>query len=353
MSYLFIGDPHIKSDNGEAIDILILELERICSMKRYDAIIIGGDVMHYHERLFTPALNKALTFIDRLRKIAFTYVLVGNHDAINNSIFLTDAHWMNALKSWTNVKIVDTIVTGEDILLCPYVPPGRLVEAFETVCEDWCDKKVIFVHQEIKGCKMGAIVSTDGDEWMDDWPILISGHIHDHQRIGENVYYPGTPLQHSFGDSDIRVVCDVEIKNITNTTNITNKPVITFLPLNVPTKRIIKASIDSIKNAISNKKESETIKIKLDATPEEFGAFKKTAEYASMMEKGIKIQLSKSDVTHVTHLTDKSSESSSINFKALLEKLIEDDESDTVKSLYDELILEKLVISDISDISDS
>jgi DNA repair exonuclease SbcCD nuclease subunit len=334
MSYLFIGDPHIKSDNGEAIDILILELERVCSTKRYDAIIIGGDVMHYHERLFTPALNKALTFIDRLRKIAFTYVLVGNHDAINNSIFLTDSHWMNALKSWTNVKIVDNVVEGEDILLCPYVPPGRLVEAFETVCQGWRDKKVIFVHQEIKGCKMGAIVSTDGDDWMDDWPILISGHIHDHQRIGENVYYPGTPLQHAFGDSDTRVVCDVEITN--------DNPVITFVPLNVPTKRIVKASIDSIKNAISNKKESETIKIKLDATPEEFGAFKKTAEYMIMIEKGIKIQLSKSDVKRDDKLVESSS---STNFKVLLEKLIDEDDEDTVKSLYDELILEKLVIS--------
>lgn len=338
MSYLFIGDPHIKSDNGESIDILILEVERVCSMKKYDAIIIGGDVMHYHERLFTPALNKALTFIDRLRKIAFTYVLVGNHDAINNSIFLTDAHWMNALKSWTNVKIVDTVVEAGDMLLCPYVPPGRLVEAFETVCKDWCDKKVIFVHQEIKGCKMGAIVSTDGDEWESDWPILISGHIHDHQRIGENVYYPGTPLQHAFGDSDTRVVCDVEIK-------CDETPIITFLPLNVPTKRIIKASIDSIKNAISTKKESETIKIKLDATPEEFGAFKKTAEYSNMIEKGIKIQLSKSDVI-LRREEDKSSDSFSINFKVLLEKFIEEDESDTVSSLYDELILEKLVITD-------
>ena len=344
MSYLFIGDPHIKSDNGEAIDILILELERVCSMKRYDAIIIGGDVMHYHERLFTPALNKALSFIDRLRKIAFTYVLVGNHDAINNSIFLTDAHWMNALKSWEDVKIVDTIVEGKDILLCPYVPPGRLVEAFETVCEDWIKKKVIFVHQEIKGCKMGAIVSTDGDEWMDDWPILISGHIHDHQRIGENVYYPGTPLQHAFGDSDIRVVCDIEITN--------NKPIITFVPLNVPTKRIVKASIDSIKNAISTKKESETIKIKLDATPEEFSAFKKTSEYTTMMEKGIKIQLAKSTHNNDNDKNDNknTTQNESLNFKVLLERLIEEDEEETVKSLYDELILEKLVISDISDI---
>jgi hypothetical protein len=31
MHILFIGDPHIKNDNGEDVDILIHEIKRICS----------------------------------------------------------------------------------------------------------------------------------------------------------------------------------------------------------------------------------------------------------------------------------------------------------------------------------
>lgn len=331
MKVLFIGDPHIKTDNSEDVDILLDELTRILTSSSYDAVIIGGDVMHYHERLFTPALNKSLLFIDTIRKLAFTYVLVGNHDAVNNSIFLTDQHWMNALKSWDNVKIVDTVVDGGDFMLCPYVPPGRLIEALETFPDknSWRDKRVLFVHQEIKGCKMGAIVSTDGDEWLDEYPHIVSGHIHDNQRIGRNVYYPGTPLQHSFGDSDIRVVLQIEIQK--------NEIKFTDIPLNVPRKQIIKATMNTIAN-INQTNQNVKLKIKLDATSVEFSAFKNTREYKELIEKGVKIQLQKKDVA----VTDVKNEKDD-NFTQILESLVEEDES-LVRSLYNEILFDKLVL---------
>ena len=65
MKILFIGDPHIKNDNHEEIDILITELKKICEKHKFDRIIIGGDLMHYHERIFTQSLNKSLDFVKK------------------------------------------------------------------------------------------------------------------------------------------------------------------------------------------------------------------------------------------------------------------------------------------------
>ena len=42
-----------------------------------------------------------------MSEITMTYILVGNHDMINNQQFLTDNHWMNGLKQWDNIVIVD------------------------------------------------------------------------------------------------------------------------------------------------------------------------------------------------------------------------------------------------------
>jgi hypothetical protein len=339
MKLLLIGDPHIKTENLDDIDILLNELKRILSTSTYDAVVVLGDVMHYHERLFTPALNKSLYFIDTLRKFAFTYVLVGNHDAINNSIFLTDQHWMNALKSWDNVKIVDTVVTTPDFMLCPYVPPGRLIEALETVenKEEWRSKRLIIAHQEIRGCKMGAIVSTEGDEWKDEYPYLISGHIHDNQHVGEKVYYPGTPLQHAFGDSDTRVVCQIDWED--------DKEEITFtdLPLNVPQKQIAKATIQTIKSICVKHSNHNKLKIKLDATPVEFSAFKQTKEYKELIEKGIKIQLQKEKYNMVETENHRDETKNHDNFVQILEQLVYEDES-LVRSLYNEVLLDKLVL---------
>lgn len=325
MKILFIGDPHIKQDNNEEVDILILEIDRICSEEKFDAIIIGGDVMHYHERLFTQPLNKSLEFIKKLSTIAFTYVMVGNHDYINNSQFLTDNHWMNALKYWENVKIIDQVFEDSLFMICPYVSPGRFIEALETRTKNWKDKKIIFAHQEFKGCKMGAIVSMDGDEWSDEYPQVVSGHIHDNQRIS-NIYYPGTPLQHSFGDSDTRVLCSIEIGE--------SSVDITDIPLNVPRKRIVSSNIKDIKDV---KETNHNTKIKLDASPEEFKLFKDTKEYKDLIEKGVKIQLQKKKEKIENVQVDVS------NFAQLLEMIVKNDEPD-VKKLYDEIVLNKIFI---------
>jgi DNA repair exonuclease SbcCD nuclease subunit len=326
MKILFIGDPHIKTDNHEEIDILISELKKICESHQFDHIIIGGDLMHYHERIFTQALNKSLEFVAFLATFAPVHVLVGNHDMINNQQFLTSHHWLNVFSHYKNVKIVDKPIVLTDptftFLMCPYVYPGRFIEAIETVSKDWKTYNVIFAHQEFKGCKMGAIVSKDGDEWGEDFPQVISGHIHDNQTPQKNIYYPGSPLQHAFGDTDKRVVCIID-----------EKGAITNIDLDVPKKTIIKKTVSDI-SKVNMKDLHSHLKIKLTATPEEFKAFKQTQQYKECIEKGVKIQLDAKPV--------KRDESSTIaeqtSFRLLLQHLVETDGDSLLKKIYIDIL---------------
>ena len=353
MKFLFIGDLHIKTDNSEEIDILMIEIERICleaeRSEKYDYIVVSGDVMHYHERLFTQCLNKSLNFLNKLSRIAYTYVLVGNHDYINNSEFLTENHWMNSLKTVNNLKIVDTVIEEEDFIMCPYVYCGRFIEALETKTKEWTDKKIIFAHQEFMGCKMGAIVSTEGDEWKEEYPYVVSGHIHDNQKVGTNIYYPGTPLQHSFGDSDIRILCSISLDKYTKSLDIKD------IPLNVPKKRIVKTNLANLKNITKNiisdtSNTSDSIKIKLDVSNEEFKLFKETKEYKQLMNNGIKIQINKrrenirdSDRDDRKEDEDRKDTIEETNFTYILENMVQDDEK-LVQDLYNEIVLNKILI---------
>ena len=331
MKLLFIGDPHIKSDNCDEIDVLLNEIKRLYHLNKPDFIIIGGDVMHYHEKVFTPSLNKSLEFIREISKLTFTYILVGNHDYENNSQFLTKNHWMNALKVWENVKIVDDVVTEEHFILVPYVYPGRFKQALNTSGKEseWSSKKVIFAHQEFKGCQMGAIKSVDGDEWDETYPMVVSGHIHDNQWVGKNIYYPGTPLQHSFADQEKRVLCMVEIDD-------TGDVKIDDLDLNVPSKQIVRVALKDVKETWkkmkSGIKQDQKIKIKIDGTVEEFKLFKDTKEYKEMLEKGIKVQL----IKEKTKKSPEQHKKDVGNFQSILEKEIDKDEP-LVKSIYEEL----------------
>lgn len=333
-TYLFVGDLHIKSENRDEVELLLTQLLHILSEREYDAIILGGDVMHYHERLFTQPLNQALHFIQTLAAITKVYILVGNHDYINNSQFLTRNHWMNALKSWQNVVVVDQPLDEGLVMFVPYTAPGRLIEAMDTVNKKWNYKEVIFCHQEFRGCKMGAIVSTEGDEWDDEFPLVISGHIHDHQMVGKKIVYPGTPLQHAFGDSTVRRLCEVQVR--------ADHTTYSFLDLNVPRKHIMKCDMNELAamaELIEHKIDTQDkVRLKIEASAEEFALLKKSEHYKKLMNRGVRVQL-KPRVTEAVIATEQVAVQGH-HFLEVLQEMVQKDET-VVRQLFEELIVQK------------
>jgi DNA repair exonuclease SbcCD nuclease subunit len=207
---LFIGDPHFRVDNLVESQKFIAEVDRILNEHPIDVVVVLGDVLHTHEKLHTFALNAAVQFFQMLTSKKPVYCLIGNHDATSNTIFLSNNHWMNVFKPWTNITIVETPIlctwSSKHVILCPYVPDGRFKEALEQTplthtINHWSKANLIVGHQLVDGAKMGPIVSTGVEEWRIEWPMLISGHIHDKQRPQENVFYTGSSMQHAFGES--------------------------------------------------------------------------------------------------------------------------------------------------------
>lgn len=223
---LFVGDVHVKHCNATTeLRTLVDTLERILnkgfgdddageSRRRYDRVVFAGDILDKHDCVNVQLMNAALRMIDRCRRaVDVVYVLVGNHDYIDNQQFLTDEHWMNALKEWKGVVVVDRpiIISTTDgaMALTPYVYPGRLVEALDATVgrSTWTNCVCVFAHQEMRGAKMGAIKSKHGDEWLAEWPTIVSGHVHERQRPAPNVFYPGSALVHAFGATATRDGC--------------------------------------------------------------------------------------------------------------------------------------------------
>lgn len=194
---LYITDLHIRIRNLEEISELIQAIE---TCKNVSLIVIGGDVLN-KKYINKACFDEAERLIRVCSKVAMTYVLVGNHDYIDDSQFLTDKHWMNHIKKWPNVVIVDTVTTimcGFQITCVPYVPKGRLIEALDNSNKEtktsWEESCLVFAHQEIRGCNLGKSISYEGDKWDPLYPTLISGHIHDRQTVNKNVIYPGATI---------------------------------------------------------------------------------------------------------------------------------------------------------------
>lgn len=285
MKIIAIGDPHFRTDNIPEVDMFMDKLKLLCNSEKPNFIVVLGDLLHTHERLHTIPLNKAYDLVSSLRDIAPTLVLVGNHDMISNQQFLTQNHWMGAMKEWRNVEIVDTIIKkeidGYKFVFCPYVSPGRFEEALN-VAGEWKDADCIFAHQEFAGCKMGAIVSVDGDKWPENYPEVVSGHIHSRQTIQKNIYYTGSAMQHAFGESDRNIIAVLTWEAPGE------RYTVREVDLELPRKKIIYTDIQAIEEYVPVETEDK-VKITVSGVYEEFKAFKKTKKYRDIVKSGTKV----------------------------------------------------------------
>jgi len=292
--FLVIGDPHFKTSNLPDIDDFISKTIDLVQKESPDFIIILGDVLHEHERLHTIPLNKAYDFVKAMATATQTYILVGNHDMINNQQFLNQNHWMNGMKAWHNTIIVDVPTclehNGNRFVFCPYVPNGRLQEALDTLDltsgPDWKSADLLFAHQEFIGCKMGAIISQDGDVWDKSLPPVISGHIHSNQTLMDgHIYYPGSAMQNAFGDPN-NILPIIEFDGSTELGYMTRE-----IDLMLRKKKIIYVELDTIDTydieKIINSKDQ--IKLSLSGSYDDFKVFIKTPVAKQLLNSGVKI----------------------------------------------------------------
>jgi hypothetical protein len=195
MRTLVIGDIHYKTGNRDLTD----NMEKIAldylTNTQVDIIVLLGDVLHDHNRVRTDVKHRAIQFMQRLAEYANCYVIMGNHDLINNTECLTEVHCFEGV-NLPGVTFVSKPLQVNNVLFAPYVPPGQFREMIEPYDVDY-----IFAHQEFRGANLGhGMESNGGDIWDQDKPMVISGHIHRRQLL-RGVFYTGAAIQTNFGET--------------------------------------------------------------------------------------------------------------------------------------------------------
>jgi DNA repair exonuclease SbcCD nuclease subunit len=297
-----IGDPHFKINNVEETNEMSQKILQKLEEIKPDAVVCLGDVLDRHETIHVGPLQRS---IDLFQKIAIQfplYILIGNHDRPSNQVFLTDEHPFTALKMWKNTWIIDnvveSIIDNKKFLFVPYVPVGRFMEAInkEVVKEvgkegvkeqgvkeegvkeqvvkeqgvqgqrDLSEITCIFAHQEFYGAKMGMTISEIGDVWPSEYPLVVSGHIHDFDQLAPNLIYTGTPIQHAFGDREDKFVFLFEF-------NCQNDFTFQKIDLGLAKKKIVKLGFSEI-SALKKLDINTYYKIIISGTPEELKTLK-------------------------------------------------------------------------------
>lgn len=279
---LVIGDPHFTSTNSKETDCLTSEVRRVIDENvNIKHVVILGDTLDRHETVNTNVLYRVEQFFNAIldsRNDIMLYVLIGNHDIPNNKIYMSEIH---PFKRWEDEKLhiinKTRLITIDDMgfLMVPYVPPGRFNEAIHGF--DTC-YRCIFAHQEFKGCKMGHIISENGDPILEDVDI-ISGHIHERQRIGK-LYYPGTPYQTNMGETSDKSISLLEFLD--------NDIIETRFSLAIPKK----ITVDITASQLLTWSPPDTYnryRLVVHGTNTEFLSLSKNGIISALTKKGIKI----------------------------------------------------------------
>ncbi len=357
-----IGDPHIRIQDEEDVNEYLNKLEiALSNIPDLDYIIILGDILHNHETLHTESLNLAIQFFKCCKKYAKTFCLVGNHDYTNNSSFLKQNHWLNVCKEWDiNFIVIDkpeTIIKrGLQFTLCPYVPDGLFLKALNEYADNWKQSQVIFSHQLLNGAKMGSIIAENIEEWEDDYPLLINGHIHSKQKVKHNFYCLGSSRYIGYGDLGKKSCMLITIVNEEENEEENNEvsPIINLkeISLGLKSKECITIILteDSIEHLLSHPKLNKpnltknNTKIIFKGTQELLKSFKNTSIYKQCLQTFHKIIFKPFPMKHVSTINDgnnNSNTSSNTNtssklFLDLLKENIQDNEE--LKNYYLEFI---------------
>jgi len=350
INIIAIGDQHFKVDNIQIVDLFIEKITELVSKTNPDFVVLLGDLLDTHERLHTIPLNRAYKFINNIRKISKTFVLVGNHDLISNTSYLKDDHWLNAMKEWDNVTIVDKVILNKiknrKFIFCPYVSPGRFEEALSTLNSDNPilnkeEKPLIFAHQEFFGCKMGAFNSIEGDKWESEWPNVISGHIHLNQKPQENIYYPGSSIPVAFGETAKNIIA--LIKFIDNK----DEYILEEIELEIPKKHIIYTDTEKV-SEINIPDSEDTIKLSISGEYEEFKTFKGTVKYKELTKKGVKIvfKQKRKEIKDKKEALMNTLENNTNNFNDIIHQMVQNQKDSYLYEAYQLVVNSKEVNSD-------
>lgn len=200
---VFVGDVHAVPAELEDCNRLLALIRKTVEVHHPDAVIHLGDGFHTHGIIHAEIVD----FWQRAAEVItaqdgsyygpeFLWIL-GNHETIG----VHDSK-INALQTLegSSVTCVTTPQIWNDFLLVPYQHRN---EDFAKITRSFTAKRAI-VHQSFQGAQFeaGYFDPSGVDPDLIPQPHVVSGHIHKPQRLGDKIWYPGSPRSRTLGDAN-------------------------------------------------------------------------------------------------------------------------------------------------------
>lgn len=206
---LFIGDVHaVVSELDDCERLFDLVADTVIQY-RPDAVVHLGDGFHTHAVIHAEVVDFWKRVVKRISDLGPEVVWVlGNHET-------TGVHGsaVNALQvlEGNPVTCVVKPMIWNGFLMVPYQDRQ---EDFVRVTRSYSVQRAI-VHQSFQGAQFenGFYDPSGVDADLIPQVHIVSGHIHNPQRLGDKIWYPGAPRWRTLGDANTAraiYICDYD-----------------------------------------------------------------------------------------------------------------------------------------------
>jgi len=187
------------------------QLLNYCRKNGITNIWFLGDLFHARSKIDIAVYTAVYELLKTWRGEGRQKILmaVGNHDqylkdgSINSSMPLSEL-----IIPWDIPGFIDSEDRKFGVSILPYMtPPEKIRTEIETELNQYPEgmKKILLAHLPISGAVVGSGFhpreeATLEDIQADKWDLVLLGHYHRRQRLTDNVWYVGAPIQQDFGD---------------------------------------------------------------------------------------------------------------------------------------------------------
>lgn len=169
-------------------------------------VLVLGDLFHDRQNLGIDVINGVYAELKKAKEDDQEWVCFpGNHD-----MFLKNSWDINSLRPLENVlTVVSEIgfyeIDGQRFTILPFIHyEAKYMEALRHIQEGYRKQDILLTHIGIHGATLNECFL------LKHWSIVefgstpydrvFTGHFHCHQQVGNNVWYPGSPIPFRFDE---------------------------------------------------------------------------------------------------------------------------------------------------------
>ena len=213
MSILITADFQGDYQNLDLCTQAWTEIINICLKEEIRDVILAGDL----KQLYNPVdVRVTRWWFDAIKSAKESGIRVicnlGNHDRLG--LYVSTENWFPILRKagaqcYDKPAVVQ--IAGMDVAFLPYRNSPKLVkEMSDSLASQVKKPSILIFHGEVCGAKYNQFGerTTSGiqESWLhaDRYSFCVGGHFHLQQKIGENIYYCGSPFAQDWGEANQR-----------------------------------------------------------------------------------------------------------------------------------------------------